>query len=90
MTRYYVIHSAEGFEVRREGRLKGVHALQVRALQAAKFMASVEAAKLNERALVYLEAKPDRFELAANFTPDDPIALPFGVLPVGDSRVLVR
>ena len=71
MIGYYVVRAGEQFEVKREGVSKGLHELEARALQAAKFMAAVEAAKFDTFAEVYLEVQRGRWLLMEAFCPSD-------------------
>lgn len=71
MIRYYVVRSGAEFEVKREGVGKGLHKLEARALQAAKFMAAVEAAKFGAFAEVHLEIQRGRWLLMEAFCPAD-------------------
>ncbi|MBD8528157.1 hypothetical protein [Pseudomarimonas arenosa] len=76
MIRYYVIRSGEQFEVRREGRLKRIHPIEARAVHTAKFMASVEAAKLGANTQVILESRPGCFDLLQCFAPGADLVSP--------------
>lgn len=86
----YRILSAEGrYTVYREGLVKGDHGLEARAVQAAKFMAAVEASRFGQRTEVLLHL-PGRIDLIAQFAPDEPIRPPLPAITVGDEVVVLR
>lgn len=71
MIKYYVVRADDQFEVKREGVSKGRHPLEARALQAAKFMAAIEAAKFGLFSEVHLEIQPGQWLLMEAFKPTD-------------------
>lgn len=82
MIRYYITRAGGDFEVRREDRLKRTHAIEARALHTAKFMASVEAAKLGAETQVILEVMPGKFQLMQSFSPHDGVVSPICGRPI--------
>ena len=87
MIRYYVLRAGSEFEVRREGRLKRTHAIEASALHTAKFMASVEAAKLGANTQVILETLPGKLQLMQSFLPNDQVLSPICGRPMADRNV---
>ncbi|MCK7594902.1 hypothetical protein [Pseudomarimonas salicorniae] len=89
MISYRVIPSAHRFAVFREGVHKGVHDLEARAIQAAKFMAAVEASRFGEHTEVLLHL-PGRVDLLGSFSPGEALRPPLPALQVGDELVALR
>lgn len=90
MIRYYVVRNAKGYEVRREGVGKGIHRLEARALQAARFMATVESTRLGTPCELFLELLPGQFHPMENFRVEDQADLPYPVIEVGCEAVLLK
>lgn len=72
MIRYYIVRTGQRFWVRREGVGKGEHQDEARAIQAATFMAAVEASQLGLACEVLRETPTGRWETLETFVAKDP------------------
>jgi hypothetical protein len=89
MISYRVIPAERRFAVYREGVHKGIHDLEGRAIQAAKFMAAVEASRFGERTEVLLHL-PGRVDVIGSFSPGEHLPPPLPSVQVGDEVVALR
>ena len=89
MISYRIIPAEGRYAVYREGVHKGAHDLEGRAIQAAKFMAAVEASRFGEHTEVLLHL-PGRVDLIGSFSASSNLPPPLPSLRVGDEVVALR
>jgi hypothetical protein len=72
--RYYVLRQGAAFGVSREGRARGLHPTQARALDSAIFMGTIEAAARRGAVEVFVEDARGHLLQACLIGPDGPVA----------------